>query len=298
MRRKLPPLNAIKAFEAVARHEHLGRAAEELCVSHSALSQQISHLESWFGLDLFTRIAGRILLTPQGRQLLPTCTHALDHILEASMTLLQQAPADRLVIHCEPTFAARCLRGQIQRLREALNRVDIELITNHQLPARLPQTTDLVIHYRRPPAWRKIHMSHLMDLDGFPACSPSLLARMTPVQTPDDLYHFHLLHSEDRTTWINWLQSNSVTSITGERGTVYEDFCLTIEAAVAGEGVIIADPVFCRAELAQGLLVPLFKETIPCASYYVVCHQSGYQRPLIRQLHDWIMKEYAILQSQ
>ncbi len=297
MRRRLPPLNAIKAFEAVARHEHLGRAAEELCVSHSALSQQVKHLEEWFGLNLFERRKGSLNLTPEGAKLLPPFSAALDTLEEASQELTCQLATDKLVIQCEPTFASRCLRGKLHQLRKALGDIDIELITNQHLPNEFPKKIDVLIHYQHLSSWKDIKTTRLMDLYGFPACSPDTLSKVPAIKTPDDLQHFHLLHGEDRGSWVSWLKKHQVESVQGEKGTLYEDFGLAIEAAVAGEGAIIADPVFCHDELAEGKLVPLFDSTVHCANYHIICRKSNYQRPLIRRLYDWIIEEVKPLHT-
>jgi len=293
MRRKIPPLNAIKAFEAVARHEHLGRASEELCVSHSALSQQVKHLEEWFGIDLFERSAGRMLLTDQGRQLLKPCCKAMDILHDACQALQETKPTDRLVIQCEPTFAAKCLRGRLHELRNYLNLRDIELVTSHYLPAKFPHRIDLLIHYQRHPSWRDIHTTHLMDLYGFPACSPKLLDELNTTPSLDILKTAHLVHGEDRETWAAWLTRHKIEGVDSNSGTLYEDFSLAIEAAVEGEGIIIADPQFCKKELESGLLVPISDKKVFCVSYYIASMKSIYQRPLIQRLHQWVLGTYS-----
>ncbi|WP_020584691.1 LysR family transcriptional regulator [Endozoicomonas elysicola] len=297
MRRKVPPLNAVKAFEAVARYEHLGRASEELCVSHSALSQQVKHLEEWFGLDLFERSAGRMLLTEQGQQLLPACSKAMDILHDACLSLQENKPTDRLVIQCEPTFAAKCLRGRLQELRNRFNLKDIELVTSHYLPPKFPHRVDLLIHYQRHPSWREIHTTQLMDLYGFPACSPQILKDTEDNHILDFLRNAHLVHGEDRETWAAWLTRYKVEGIDSNSGTLYEDFSLAIEAAVEGEGVIIADPLFCKKELDSGLLTPISDKKVFCVSYYIASMNAVYQRPLIQQLHQWVLDTYSPLEK-
>ena len=295
MRRRIPPLNAIRSFEAVARHEHLGHASEELCVSHSALSQQVKHLEEWFGLKLFTREKGRLILKPEGKELLSGYTEALDALQDASLRLQMKGNEKSLVIQCDPAFFSKRLMKKMHCLREAAGEMNIDIITSHSLPDTFPEHADIVIHFQAQPGWKEVHSVHLVDIYGFPACSPDLLKRFSAPEKPEDLKDFHLLHGADRESWNSWLKEYCRTTTTGRRSTFYNDFTLTIQAAVNGEGVILADPVLCRAELASGQLVPLFTGTVFEVRYSAFCQSAKYEDSACRFVFDRLVEEMKSL---
>jgi LysR family glycine cleavage system transcriptional activator len=296
MRRRIPPLNAIRAFEAVARHEHLGHAADELCVSHSALSQQVKHLEEWFGRELFKRSRGRLMLKPEGKELLEASTTALDVLQQACNRLRGPDKEKFLIIQCDPAFFSKCLIAKMPSLRETAGITDIEISTVHELDKSFPDDVDIVIHYQKPAGWQNVHTTNLLDIYGFPACSPALLEQTPAPESPDDLRNFHLLHGDDRESWKDWLRKNNAASVFGSRGTIYDDFGLTIQAAVNGEGVIIADSVICREELESGQLVPLFSETVFCVSYQAFCPKEKLENATVKSVFEKLVKEIRQLQ--
>lgn len=295
MRRRIPPLNAIRAFEAVARHEHLGRAAEELYVSHSALSQQVKLLEGWFGVELFTREKGRLILKPEGRELLTGYTQALDALQNASLRLQKRDEERSLVIQCDPAFFSKCLMKKMLDLRETAGSTNIDIITSHSLPETFPEHADIVIHFQQHPGWKGVHSAHLVDIYGFPACSPALLERSPAPEQPEDLNDFHLLHGDDRESWNSWLKEYCNAPVAGRRQTFYDDFSLTIQAAVNGDGVIMADPILCRAELASGQLIPLFTGTVFEVSYTAFCPAVKYKNSTVKAVYDRLVKEMNAL---
>ena len=290
MRRRIPPLNAIRAFEAVARHQHLGHAAAELCVTHSALSQQVRRLEEWFGTELFIRDKGRLILKPEGQQLLAGYSKALDKLEATSETLIHDAEDRHLVIQCDPAFFSKLLMRHMSALREAAGHTIIDMVTSQALPRHFPDGTDIAIHFEAHPEWSGLRVEHLLDLHGFPACSPNLLRRYPDHKEPGDLVEMPLLHGDDRGSWNLWLMKYADTTCSGCQNIYYDDFSLTIRAAVMGEGVLIADPVLCREELDAGKLVPLFDETILEVSYLAFCPVLKYENRVVKRVFDTLVK--------
>lgn len=295
MRRRIPPLTAIRAFEAVARHEHLGRAAEELCVSHSALSQQVKILEEWFGMELFTREKGRLTLKTEGKELLTGYTAAFDALQAASLHLQMKGEDRSLVIQCDPAFFSKCLMTKMQSLRDTAGGMSIDVVTSHSLPEAFPEHADIVVHFEDHPGWKDIRATQLVDIYGFPACSPKLLEQVPAPEKPGDLKYFDLLHGDDRESWSSWLREYCEAPCNGRRNTFYDDFALTIQAAVNGDGVIMADPVLCRQELEAGQLVPLFMDTVFEVSYSAYCQNSRYKNPIVRAVYDRLIEEMQSL---
>lgn len=289
MRRRLPPLNAIRSFEAVARHQHLGHAAAELCVSHSALSQQVKRLEEWFGAELFLRDKGRLILKPEGQKLLSGYSKALDKLEDTSQELMQEVEQRHLVIQCDPAFFSKFLMRYMPALREVAGNTIIDIVTSQSLPRHFPDDIDIAIHFAGHPEWHNLHVEHLVDIHGFPACNPDLLQHYPDHREPRDLVHMPLLHGDDRGSWNLWLTKYAGATSAGCNNTYYDDFSLTIRAAVIGEGALIADPILCREELESGNLVPLFNETILEVSYSAFCPNQKYQRRIVRKVYDRLL---------
>ncbi|MCP4817574.1 MAG: LysR family transcriptional regulator [Shimia sp.] len=291
MRHQLPPLNALKTFEAAARHLNMSAAAHELGVSQSAVSQQVRTLEEWLGTDMFLRDRGRLLLTDPGIQLAAVLERGFTELADLCHSLGQAAAPTRLRLRVEPAFGAKWLRRRLRPLVAHLGNVDMEMHTNHAIPTKFPEDAHALIHYGTPPDWPNVTTVSLVELHGFPACSPSLLSDLGPLDTPDDIARFHLLHGEDRSNWRDWLEINKVTTTSHLGGTLYDDFGLTIEAAVDGEGALIADPVLCERELASGQLVPLSSKTVFCAGYFLALKDASLQRAVMRKMRDWLLAE-------
>lgn len=293
MRHQLPPLNALKTFECAARHLNMSAAAAELGVSQSAVSQQVRTLEEWLFTDLFLRERGRITLTAPGAQLSDLLERGFTELADLCHSISHSATATRLRLRTEPAFGAKWLRRRLRPLGQHLGRVEMEMRTDHAMPAKFPEEADVLIHYGTPPDWPHVATFPLIQLHGFPACAPDLLAETGPLEKPADIARYHLLHGEDRSNWRDWLAKNDVTSVSHMGGTLYYDFGLTIEAAVEGEGALIADPVLCERELADGLLVPLSPTTVFCASYFLAIKESALQSARMCKLRDWLLAEAA-----
>jgi LysR family glycine cleavage system transcriptional activator len=159
------------------------------------------------------------------------------------------------------------------------------------LPETFPEHADIVIHYEEQPGWKDMHCTRLVDIYGFPACSPELLERYPSPEKPEDLRNFHLLHGNDRESWKAWLQEYCDTPVNGRRSTFYNDFTMTIAAAVNGDGVIMADPILCKAELKSGQLVPLFTETVFEVSYTACCPETRYKNSIVGTVYDRLVEE-------
>lgn len=289
MHRNMPPLNAIRAFEAVARHEHLGRAADELNVTHSAVSQQIKHIEEWFEQELFARVKGRLYLNSAGQDLLEGYGRALDVMQDTTEMLLRRGPGEHLTLHCDPAFFSKVVMPMGDIARSADSGVTLDVKTATIAHAAFPENADIVIDHTTHNNWHNVHREHLLDIHGFPACAPSLLERYDRPRRPLDLRRMPLLHGADRDSWNSWLVEYAGSTSAGCSNTYYDDFSMTINAAVRGRGAILADPVLCEYELETGQLVPLFNNTIHEVSYYAFCTNLKYSTRAVRRAFDNII---------
>jgi DNA-binding transcriptional LysR family regulator len=189
--RKLPPLNALRAFESAARHLSFTRAGEELSVTHGAVSRQVQALEAWLGVTLFRRLNRRVELTDAGQRYLSEIGVALDRISTASQSLRDRDAARILRVNSIPTFTMRWLIPRLSTFQMRFPRVEVRLTTSTEEIERLPDNFDVIIR-GGPEIHAGFHSGRFLDESRFPVCSPALLERV-PLSAPSDLHHHTLL---------------------------------------------------------------------------------------------------------
>lgn len=294
--RRLPSLNALRAFEAAARLSSFTAAAEELHVTVSAISHQIRQLEEVLEVPLFHRAsrgASRgITLTDSGRQLLPDIQTGFHHLAEGVARLQAARPAGLLTISMLSTFAMRWFLPRLPTFQARHPEIELRLSTSVR-PVHLEREGfDCAIRYGHG-NWPDLHVTRLLDETLTPVCSPTLLNGPHPLVTPDDLRLHHLLHAKLRPDdWSMWLHAAGCRDVTPAAGTILDTRNLTIQAALQGYGVAVVDPTLVADELRTGLLVRPF-ETIAALSgaYFLVCPPALAQSPRISRLRDWLIEE-------
>jgi LysR family transcriptional regulator, glycine cleavage system transcriptional activator len=293
MGRHLPPLNALVAFEAAARHLSFTRAARELHVTQAAVSHQIKALEDDLGVRLFQRLNRALLLSDEGQRLLPAVREALDRIDEASRSLRGVATPRTLRVSAVPSFTARWLVPRLGRFREAHPDIDVLIAPTAELADFARGDADVGIRYGRG-VYPGLRADRLLDEEMFPVCSPALLQGPRPLGAPADLRHAVLLHDEVHDDWRSWLLAAGVTGVDATRGPVFVDSSMLVQAAAEGLGVALARRRLAAAEMAAGRLVRLFDISLPVEfAYYVVSPEGTADRPKIRAFREWLLKEAA-----
>lgn len=293
MSRQLPPLNALLAFEAAARHLSFTKAAAELHVTQSAISQQIKALEDHLGLPLFKRLHRALLLTDEGQRYLPALREAFDRLDAATQRLLAQGMPERLTVSVLPSFATRWLVHRLGRFRELHPELDVLISTSVELVDFSRQAVDVAIRFGRG-RYPGLRTDRLMDEELFPICSPALQKGAHPLRKPADLRHHNLLHDETYVDWQRWLLAAGVSNVDARRGTTFIDSSMLVQAAVAGQGVAIARRSLAADDLAAGRLVRVFDITLPVElAYYIVCPQSSAEQPKIKAFREWLLAEAA-----
>lgn len=286
-------LNSLRAFEAAARHSSFAKAAQELNVSHSVVSQHIKNLELWFGTKLFVRYGNRIELSDDGRQLMPQITNGFQILRDACEGLLHQNQAGTITVYAEPAIASRWLRRKITEFCSEFPKIEVDLKPGWTPMATSDQHSGIVIHFEeRIPAGATLQR-RLFPIDGFPACSPELYQQIT---YSDDVALFNglpLLHDSGRQTWQQWFAKYLPQSRNWEKGKVYSDLSLAIDAAVDGEGIILADNIICRREIESGALVKLDDRVIRCTWYSIATESGKLQPPPVATFQDWLTKLFA-----
>lgn len=289
---RLPPLNALRAFEAAARHNGYIAAAEELHVTRGAISRQVKLLEEHLGVSLFHRGHNGVTLTEAGQSLLPVLTDAFEKI--AARTHRLTASASELDIICPPALSIRWLFPLLARFREAHPDIHVRLTTDFYAeggfdPARHDLGVSLEYWPGRSP---KIQVQPLFPMILSPASSPTLLAGDRPLTTPADLGRFTLLHeSPAREDWRTWTDHFGVDGIDPTRGEAFPNLDMATKAAVMGAGVVMADLVLCRHELASGALVLPFPD-MACQTRYgrfaLIGASARWHDPKVTVFRDWI----------
>jgi len=293
MRPRLPPLNALKAFEAAARHESFTRAAEELCVTQGAVSHQVKALEAELALKLFNRERQRLIITEAGRDYLGIVRDALDRIAIGTERLLQRQNSGVLTVSTSPDFAAKWLVHRLGHFAEAHPGIDLRVSgTLHHVDfAR--EDIELAIRHGdgNEPG---LHITRLCAEELFPVCSPQLLKGRNPLRRPADLNQVKLLHVNNRQDWNQWLDFAGVKNVDLSRGPVLNQASMAIDAAVDAQGVALARTALAAWDLIGGRLVCPFDAAMPVSySYWIVCSKAAAKLPKIVAFSNWLLAEAA-----
>ncbi len=291
MNRKLPPLNALRAFEAAARHLSISKAADELNVTPAAVSHQVKALEDVLGVQLFLRLNRAMMLTDAGQLFLPGLRDGFDRLAEATERLGASDTSGALTVSTEHSFAAKWLVPRLGTFREAHPDIDVRLTPSLHLVDFAREDVDVAVRYGRGD-WPGLRAERLLTLTVFPVCSPKLLEGPPPLRTPDDLRHHTLLHEDiSGADWRPWLLAAGAEDVDPTRGPRF-DPSLVLQAAVQGQGVALSYSALAAADLAAGRLVKPFDVSLPtdCA-YYVVCPEAWAERPKIAAFRDWLLEE-------
>jgi len=292
MSRRLPPLNAVRAFEAAARHLSFTRAAEELHVTQAAISHQIKALEERLGLRLFDRRHRALALTPAGQRYLPGVRAAFERLAQATDQLVGAEARGPVTVSMISSFATKWLLPRLSRFRTAHPEIEVRITTSTQLVDFNRDDVDMAIRYGLG-RWPGTEAVRLVSEDIFPVCAPALLKGKPPLRKPEDLAHHTLLHiagfPED---WQVWLTAAGLTGIDPARGPQFDMTLLALDAAANGLGVALGRTPLVAHDLASKRLVKPFELEVPLESaYYVVTPAKRTLTPKVVAFRDWLLQE-------
>jgi LysR family glycine cleavage system transcriptional activator len=296
MARKLPPLNALRAFEAAARHLSFTKAAGELNVTQAAISHQVKMLEEHLGQPLFRRLNRRLVLTEAGQVYLPVLRDAFDAIAGGTARLNRDASGGPLHVSVLPSLAAKWLLPRMSRFRERHPDIDVMVSANNKLVDFAEDTIEMGIRYGLG-TYPGLRADLLFSDAVFPVCSPKLLDGPHPLRSPADLVHHTLLHDEvsrhdESPDWRAWLQVAGVVGVDWRRGPGFSDSSMVIEAAAAGQGVALGHRWLAAADLEGGRVVMPFGPVMPSKfAYYIVSPAAFAERRRVRLFREWLMEE-------
>jgi LysR family transcriptional regulator, glycine cleavage system transcriptional activator len=293
MRPRLPPLNNLKAFEAAARHESFTRAAEELCVTQGAVSQQVKALEEGLGIKLFNRERQRLVITEAGRDYLTIVRDALDRIAVGTERLLQRQNAGVLTVSTSPDFAAKWLVHRLGHFAEVHSGIDLRVSATLHHVDFAREEVDLAVRHGEG-NWPGLDSVQLSAEQLFAVCSPKLLSGRRRLGRPADILKFPLIHLDSRTDWMRWLRTAAVDEGAVTHGPVLNRASMVIDAAINGQGVALARTTLAAWDLITGRLVRPFPDALPLSkTYWIICPKATSNVPKIVTFRNWLLSEAA-----
>ena len=293
MARRLPPLNALRAFEAAARHLSFTKAAEELHVTQAAVSHQVKLLEQDLGVTLFRRMTRKLALTEAGRALQRVAGEALDAIAEAAERLRGEPGGRTLTLSLTPTFGVKWLAQRLGRFWALHPDIDLRLHHSIHLVDFSRDEVDAAVRWGGG-AWPGVEAVYLMRAGVVPVCSPALLEGPHPLCAPADLHHHTLLHERDFVEWAQWLAVAGAHDVEARRGPIIDDPSVLHQAAIDGQGVVLSSEALVREDLAAGRLVKPFDVDLDeHNAYYLVAPPRAFERPNVQAFRDFLLAELA-----
>jgi LysR family glycine cleavage system transcriptional activator len=291
MSRKLPPLNAVRAFEAAARHVSFTKAAEELHVTHGAVSRQVALLEEWFGKELFRRAASQLTLTDAGRTYLVEVTAVLDRLAVASMHIKDQARPSGLHINAPPTFTMRWLIGRMASYQRKHPNVEIRLTTSLAAVNFQEHGYDVAIRGAHAPIDGCISQAFMTEIIA-PVCHVDLLKGQRQLR-PEQLESQTLIsYGTEPYAWSDWMTEVGINNITPAAALKFEQMYFSLQAALEGLGIVLV-PLFLAIDdiVAGRLCAPFGLLGAKRRNYYANFPPDRATDPVLRGFFSWLSQE-------
>lgn len=289
LNRRTLPLSALRSFEAAAQYLHLGKAGEELGVTHGAVSHQIRSLEDKLGVKLFTRTSNRLALTPAGSRLYISVKDGLDRILDGTHNLNPDALSGPLVVACTQTIATSWAAKHICEFQKRYPTIQIHVREIHPRQSVIPRDIDIALCYGAPdPDDRRIVLMASPQL--YPVCSPALMKGQIDFARNENWNALTLLHDKE-VSWSRWFEHNMVPMPDFKNSIFFPNTSQALTAARLGYGVALCNNFETQTYIQDGTLILLSEKSIPEEkSYYLLSHPE-HRRSLKSELFEnWILK--------
>lgn len=283
------PLNALRAFEASARHLSFTKAAIELCVTQAAISHQVKGLEARLGVQLFRRLPRGLALTDEGQALVPALAESFDRIAELVEHIAEGTAAQLLSIAAVGTFTAGWLLPGLPAFRAANPRIDLRLFTNNNRVDLAGEGLDYAIRFGDG-AWHGTDALPLIQTPLTPLCTPAFARTLGE---PADLLRLPLLRSYRADEWPRWFAAAGLPAPT-LRGPVFDSSITMAEAAMQGAGIALAPPAMLARHIDSGALVRPFAQQVATGRYWLTWLKSRTPGPAMTAFREWIVAECAI----
>jgi LysR family transcriptional regulator, glycine cleavage system transcriptional activator len=292
MLRRLPPLNALKAFEAAARNESFTRAAEELCVTQGAVSHQVKALEATLGIKLFNREPQRLAVTKAGKDYLAVIRDAFDRIAVGTERMVQRRNSGSLSVSMSPDFAAKWLVHRLDRFAERHPGIDLRISAAMAQVDFAREEMDLAVRHGDG-NWGGLEATRLCSERLFAVCSPALITGHNRLLAPSDILKFSILHLENSDAWSRWFGAAGIDGAQAVHGPTLNRASMLIDAAVNGQGIALARTTLAAWDLINGRLVRPFDISLRLPnSYWIVCPKAA-ALPKIATFRAWMLAEAA-----
>jgi LysR family transcriptional regulator, glycine cleavage system transcriptional activator len=296
---RLPSLNLFRVFDAAARHRSFRAAANELCVTPSAVSQQIRQLEDVLGVRLFRRLPQQVQLTREGVMLADTVNEALVMLIRSCNRLVDPTTPTVLCVNASTSLAARWLVPRLKAFMARYPQIKVTLLASNDAIDFKRQDIDVAIRWGDA-TWHADIQADLMISDfHFPVCSPAYRAEHD-LLTPRDLYDATILHEVNGSPWAAWFEAANCGQQAGRDVLYFGDAGLMLEAAAQGQGVCLTNYILAEKDLLAGRLVKLFDMSVSLRTegYYMLTHAALAGRPAIACLLAWLRQEAEKTVSQ
>src|SRR5688572_2636834 len=293
-RKRLPPLSALRAFEAVARTLSFTGAAKELHVTPGAISQQVRSLEEQLGTALFRRSRRSVSLTSAGSAILPDVQAGFESLSRVLDDSWRRSQGRVLAISVAPSFASKWLLPRLPEFAAQFPDIELRISAMVALVDFAKEDVDLAIRFGSG-EYGELKTELLFAEALCPMCSPRLVTPKRPLNTPADLRHFRLIHDlsvpgrHNENGWVQWLKLAGAAEVNANRGTRFSLAELALQAAVDGTGVVLGRLALAQKDLAEGRLVRPFNLVLPLdMRYYLVTPRKKQERPEIQSFKAWL----------
>jgi len=291
----LPPLNALRAFEAAGRHLSFTKAAAELNVTPAAVSHQIKALEALLGVPLFRRLTRALRLTDAGQAALPTLSQGFDKLAQGVEQMRAHGESGLLTISVSPAFGAMWLVPRLEHFRSRHPDIEIRIDGTDRLVDLARDDADVAVRYG-PGGYKGVRTDRLFGQVNTPVCSPALLRGAHPLRQPEDLRHHTLLHidwKDAEASWRMWLLAAGLRDIDPTHGPRFSMENMAVQAALDGYGVALVGDMLVADDLAAGRLVRPFDPSLSTPltfSYYLLSAKDSAGQPKVAAFRDWLLE--------
>lgn len=294
MTRSLPPLNALRAFEAAARHLSFTKAAAELNVTPAAVGHQVKALEELLGVRLFRRLTRALRLTDAGQAALPVLSEGFDKLVQGVDQMRARSDGGLLTISVSPSFGAKWLVPRLDRFRSRHPEIEIRIDGTDRRVDLMRGEADVALRYG-PGGYDGLQVDRLFGQASTPVCSPALLKGEHPLRELTDLHHHTLLHvdwMDAEASWGMWLLAAGLGDIDPDRGPRFSMESLALQAAIDAQGVALIGALLVADDIAAGRLVQPFDLRTPRSfSYYLLSRKEDAAQPKVAAFRAWLLEE-------
>ena len=288
--RKLPPLKALKGFESTARLQSFRKAAEELCVTHPAISQQIQALEESLGVKLFVREGRHAVLTIEGQRFYPVVREALEGLINGSEAIRRDSGKPLLRVQTYVSVSIRWLSHRLPRFRAQHPHVQLQLISNVAEQHFDDSVADIGLIYCKDKPKANLHWTPLFQPTLFAVCSPTLIKAALP---PEDLLNYPLLTINSEVwQWQDWFESAGLNPENIPEAINVDSTALALELAMDGEGIALVNGPFADKDLAAGRLIKASSHQVESFGQWgLACRQNRVKDPIIQLFTEWLVND-------